>query len=423
MNDEVAIKVDHISKKYCKSLKRSMLYGVKDIGKNMLGLSSHSEKLRKSEFWAVNNVSFDVEKGESLGIIGPNGSGKTTLLKMLNGIFWPDKGKITVEGRVGALIEVGAGFHPLLTGRGNVYINAAILGMTKDEVNAKFDDIVEFADIGNFLDTPVKFYSSGMFVRLGFAVAVHCEPDILLVDEVLAVGDYNFQSRCFNKIGEMRKGGVTTIFVSHNMHLISGLCTRVLYLNSGHVKYDGETGEGINFYVKDVMYAKNLLEFRFETENVESTGRVRFTKIQFLDKNEDSVTEISAGDPLTLRIYYTAKEEIRFVDLDILIKDDTGIFFQATNKTYERELFISKGSGYIDVYFKSIPANNQKLLFYITLWKYDRSEFLDCKRGLNLFVSGKPSSSGKILLNVDWICKQGSNLSHEIWKKGFKINE
>ena len=145
-SDGVAIRVDHVSKKYCKSLKRSMLYGVTDIGRNTVGLSSHSENLRKHEFWAVDDVSFEVKKGETLGIIGPNGSGKTTLFKMLNGIFWHDKGKITIRGRVGALIEVGAGFHPLLTGRENVYINAAILGMTKEEVDDKFDDIVEFAE-------------------------------------------------------------------------------------------------------------------------------------------------------------------------------------------------------------------------------------------------------------------------------------
>ena len=187
MNDNISIKVENISKKYCKSLKRSMLYGVKDIARNTIGLSSHSDKLRKGEFWALDNVSFEAKKGETFGIIGPNGSGKTTLLKLLNGIFWPDKGKISVKGNVGALIEVGAGFHPLLTGRENIYINAAILGMTKEETDKKFDVIVEFADIGDFLDVPVKHYSSGMFVRLGFAVAVHCEPDILLVDEVFAV--------------------------------------------------------------------------------------------------------------------------------------------------------------------------------------------------------------------------------------------
>ena len=192
MNDGVDIKVDHVSKKYCKSLKRSMSYGIWDIARNTLGLSSRSSRLRKDEFWAVDDVSFEVSRGETVGIIGPNGSGKTTLLKMLNGIFWPDKGKITVKGKVGALIAVGAGFHPALTGRENIYVNAAILGMTKKEVEERFDNILKFADIGDFLDTPVKYYSSGMYVRLGFAVAAHCDPDILLVDEVLAVGDAGF---------------------------------------------------------------------------------------------------------------------------------------------------------------------------------------------------------------------------------------
>ena len=211
--DDVAIKVENVSKKYSKSLKRSMLYGIKDIARNTIGLSSNSDKLRKNEFWALDDISFEVKKGETLGIIGPNGSGKTTLLKMLNGIFWPDKGKITVKGKVGALIEVGAGFHPLLTGRENIYINAAILGMTKEEVDKKFDEIVEFADIGDFLDVPVKHYSSGMFVRLGFAVAVHCEPDILLVDEVLAVGDSSFRKKSSERMKHFIKNGNKSIVI------------------------------------------------------------------------------------------------------------------------------------------------------------------------------------------------------------------
>lgn len=155
----MTIKVEHVSKKFSKSLRHSMLYGMEDIGHNLIGLSSNSAKLREKEFWAVDDVSFEIKKGDTLGLIGPNGSGKSTLLKMLNGIFWPDKGKITVRGRVGALIEVGAGFHPLLTGRENVYLNGAILGMSKSEIDSKFDRIVEFADIGDFLDSPVKSYS------------------------------------------------------------------------------------------------------------------------------------------------------------------------------------------------------------------------------------------------------------------------
>lgn len=167
MEKETVISVENVSKKYCKSLKKSMYYGAMDIGRNMLGLSSRSEKLRKDEFWALHDISFEVRKGETLGIIGPNGAGKTTLLKMLNGIFWPDKGKITIRGRIGPLIEVGAGFHPLLTGRENVYINAAILGMTRKQIDKKFDDIVDFSGIGNFIDSPVKFYSSGYVCQVG----------------------------------------------------------------------------------------------------------------------------------------------------------------------------------------------------------------------------------------------------------------
>jgi len=241
MYDDVVIKVENVSKKFCKSLRGSMFYGMKDIGKNMFGLGSSPQNLRTNEFWAVDDISFEVKKGETLGLIGANGSGKTTLLKMLNGIFWPDKGKISVKGKVGALIAVGAGFHPMLTGRENIYINAAIMGMKKDEVDKRFDSIVEFADIGDFLDSPVKHYSSGMFVRLGFAVAVHCEPEILLVDEVLAVGDIRFQGKCFNKLGEFKKRNISTIMVSHSMMHILGFCDKVLYMDKGKVIYYGDT--------------------------------------------------------------------------------------------------------------------------------------------------------------------------------------
>jgi lipopolysaccharide transport system ATP-binding protein len=253
MNDKVAIKVDHASKKYCKTLKRSMLYGVMDIARNTFGMSAHSEKLRKDEFLAVDDVSFELKKGETLGVIGPNGSGKTTLLKMLNGIFWPDKGKITIRGKVGALIEVGAGFHPLLTGRENVYINAAILGMTKEEVDEKFDTIVEFADIGDFIDVPVKHYSSGMYVRLGFAVAVHCDPDILLVDEVLAVGDAQFIEKCSNRINTLLDMGLTLVLVSHNQQLVNTLCSRVIVLNNGKQIIDADATTAIRAYEEKLL--------------------------------------------------------------------------------------------------------------------------------------------------------------------------
>lgn len=248
-SDSFAVRVEGVSKKYCKSLKRSMLYGVKDIARNTFGLSSHSDKLRKNEFWALDDISFEVKKGETLGIIGPNGSGKTTLLKLLNGIFWPDKGKISIKGKVGALIEVGAGFHPLLTGRENIYINAAILGMTKEEVDKKFDEIVEFADIGDFLDVSVKHYSSGMFVRLGFAVAVHCEPDILLVDEVLAVGDSSFRKKSSERMKYFIKNdNKSIVIVTHNMQTVEALADKVILLDHGKNLISGKANDVIAQY-------------------------------------------------------------------------------------------------------------------------------------------------------------------------------
>lgn len=212
-----------------------MLYGIYDISADFFGISTQTDRLRAGEFWAIDDVSFDLKRGEMFGIIGPNGSGKSTILKLLNGIYMPDKGIIEIRGRVGALIEIGAGFHPMLTGRENIYINGAILGMSKREIDAKYDQIVEFSDIGDFINAPVKHYSSGMYVRLGFSIAVHCEPEILLVDEVLAVGDANFYNKCTNKIIEIQNRGTTIVLVSHNMWLIQTMCERVLLLNKGKV--------------------------------------------------------------------------------------------------------------------------------------------------------------------------------------------
>lgn len=204
----------------------------------------------KDEFWALKNVSFAVNPGEVLGIIGHNGSGKSTILKLLSRILKPTSGVINVSGRIGALIELGAGFNADLTGRENVYLNAAILGMTKDEINSKYDEIVEFAELQEFMDTPVKWYSSGMFARLGFSIATHTDPQILIVDEVLSVGDFGFQRRCLDRMMNFKTTGVTTVFVSHNMQSVSSLCDRTLLLEKGEVVKIGLTDDIITEYLK-----------------------------------------------------------------------------------------------------------------------------------------------------------------------------
>lgn len=284
MGDDIAIKVDNVSKKFCRTLKRSMVYGIKDIARNTLGLSSRSHLLRDGEFWAVDNVSFTVKKGETLGIIGPNGSGKSTILKMLNGIFWPDRGKITVRGRVGALIEVAAGFHPMLTGRENVYLNGAILGMGREEVEAKFDDIVAFADIGDFINTPVKFYSSGMFVRLGFSVAAHCNPDILLVDEVLAVGDAAFVEKCSDRINKLLDGGMTLILVSHNQSLVNTLCSRCLVLDKGQGIIETDSTAAIRAY-EAMLLELDASQGTSRTGSVVNRSKCILTNHRITDEN------------------------------------------------------------------------------------------------------------------------------------------
>jgi len=235
MSNDVAIRVEGLSKKFCKNLRRTMRYGLCDIGKAALGIRPDADRLRKDEFWALKDVSFEVKRGECLGIIGPNGAGKSTLFKILAGIMAPTKGRVEIHGRLSSLIEIGTGFHPMLTGRENIYINGAILGMTKKEIDAKFDEIVDFAGIGDFIDTPVKFYSSGMYVRLGFAVAAHLNPELLLVDEVLAVGDASFKRKCLQYMDSLRNGGVCFLLVSHSMQTIAAIADICIMLNHGRV--------------------------------------------------------------------------------------------------------------------------------------------------------------------------------------------
>ncbi len=212
----------------------------------------HRQRNIGETFWALRNVSFEVKDGEILGIIGRNGAGKSTLLKILSRVTGPTEGRIRVKGRIASLLEVGTGFHPELTGRENVFLNGAILGMTKAEIRSKFDEIVAFAELDQFIDTPVKRYSSGMYVRLAFAVAAHLEPEILIVDEVLAVGDAAFQKKCLGKMQDVAKGGRTVVFVSHQLGTISSLCTCCLYFRDGQVRYDGPTQDALARYTSDV---------------------------------------------------------------------------------------------------------------------------------------------------------------------------
>ncbi|TDP00888.1 ABC transporter ATP-binding protein [Flavobacterium sp. 245] len=247
--NEVLVKVENLSKKFCKDLKTSLWYGVKDLCSNVLGNNNDDQQeLRPKEFWAVKDINFELRRGECLGLIGHNGAGKSTLLKILNGLINPDEGKITMKGRVCALIELGAGFNPILTGRENIYNNGAVLGFSRNEIDAKVEEIIDFAEIREFIDMAVQNYSSGMKVRLGFSIAAQMQPDVLIIDEVLAVGDLGFVLKCFKVIDSILPN-TAIIFVSHNMPMISRIASQIILLEKGKAVYQGEkVSKGIDLY-------------------------------------------------------------------------------------------------------------------------------------------------------------------------------
>jgi lipopolysaccharide transport system ATP-binding protein len=243
---EVLVRVENVSKKFCRSLKKSLWYGVQDIGSEMMGIK-YDHELRPDEFWSVKDVSFELRRGECLGLVGRNGAGKSTLLRMLNGLIKPDRGCIEMQGRVGALIALGTGFNPILTGRENIYVNGSVLGLSKTEIDGKIEEIIEFAGIEGFIDSPVQGYSSGMQVRLGFAVATALSPDVLILDEVLAVGDAAFRNKCYRRIANVRKNAAV-IFVSHNMEQVARICDKTLVMSVGEVAFSGNLDQGIAVY-------------------------------------------------------------------------------------------------------------------------------------------------------------------------------
>ena len=259
MENEVLVQVEGLSKKFCKSLKKSLKYGLYDLMGNLRGKDT-SDDLRPDEFWALKDINFEVRRGECLGLIGHNGAGKSTLLKILNGLINPDHGKVTMRGRVGALIELGAGFNPIMTGRENIYNNGAVLGFSREEIDTKVEEIIEFAEIREFIDMPVRSYSSGMKVRLGFAVAAQMEPDVLIIDEVLAVGDLGFVLKCFKQIDEILPN-TAIIFVSHSMPMVSRICNQIMLLEKGVSKIQGEfVSQAIDsYYTKFATNGSNII--------------------------------------------------------------------------------------------------------------------------------------------------------------------
>lgn len=322
-----AIRVERLSKRYqvgalpagfanlsqsLKSAARGTYSKLKNLAMPGTGLAGCDD------YWALRDVSFEVARGEVVGIVGRNGAGKSTLLKLLSRITTPTSGRIEVRGRMGSLLEVGTGFHPELTGRENVYLNGSILGMTRREITTKFDQIVEFSEIGKFLDTPVKRYSSGMYVRLAFAVAAHLEPDILIVDEVLAVGDATFQRRCIDRMSELARSGHTILFVSHNMQLIPRLCDRAVLLQKGVVVEVGSADAVTQHYLDRLLEDARGGDLR--TKPRIGDGRARFVRAEVLGPDSRPVSVFTSGDDFHVRIDLESTLDLSEVTLAVAVQ-------------------------------------------------------------------------------------------------------
>jgi len=338
------IEVKHLSKQYNIGVDRTY----KTFCDSFTSAVRHPLKTLKDKhqpndtFWSLKDVNFEVERGDVVGIIGRNGAGKSTLLKILSRITYPTEGEIRMHGRVGSLLEVGTGFHPELTGRENIYFNGAILGMKKREIDDKFDEIVKFSGVDKFLDTPVKRYSSGMQVRLAFSVAAHLEPEILVVDEVLAVGDAEFQKKCLGKMRDVADGGKTILFVSHNMGVIRRLCQRGIVLSEGQLIIDDIASEAIDTYIGNI--SKSIVRKIIFDDDPNLPINILEVKVNSPSKSNSEVLDIS--DPIDIEVCYRVKEDIKGTNVAINVMWNDTLLFRTWDIDSNQALFSLRKCGY-----------------------------------------------------------------------------
>jgi lipopolysaccharide transport system ATP-binding protein len=328
----------------------------------------------KEVIWALSDVSFSVEEGELVGIIGRNGAGKSTLLKILSKITYPTSGRVKARGRVTALLEVGAGFHDELTGRENIFLNGSIMGMRKREVDAKLEAIVEFSGLHRFIDTPIKRYSTGMRSRLGFAVAAHLDPDILIVDEVLSVGDADFQKKCISAMHELRGGGRTVLFVSHNMSAVENLCTRGIWLAQGKVQLDGPASKVIEAYMGSFASVERASVALANVEERSGTGEARYTRVEYCSPDGELQTVTRAGRSVVIRLHYRANQPIARPDFVLRIYTELGTLV-TTSTTWHHGLeipLLPEGEGYVDLEIDALNLVPGRYYLSLRLASLDR---------------------------------------------------
>jgi len=399
------IKVENLSKSYILHHEQREKYvTLRDIAaqkaKNIFSGVNGKQKMPSTElFWALKDVSFEVQQGDRIGIIGRNGAGKSTLLKILSRITDPTKGRVSIKGRVASLLEVGTGFHPELTGRENIFLNGSILGLSRAEIKSKFDEIVDFAEVEKFLDTPVKRYSSGMYVRLAFAVAAHLEPEILIVDEVLAVGDAQFQKKCLGKMEEVsRGGGRTIIFVSHNMAAVQNLCSKCLYLLNGSMKNIGNSADVISEYLQSS--ASNISgSLLSERKDRIGNGDIRFLSVEIKNDQGRNVEMLQCGKGGKMVVHFKIRiPTINNFHLSVGIDDQSGQRITILSNEVTNQLFsgINGASGIIEINLKKIPFKQGTYAF--TLYSAVNGEVADWIQNAGTFhvEAGDFFSTGKL---------------------------
>jgi ABC-type polysaccharide/polyol phosphate transport system ATPase subunit len=409
----IVLELDEVSKKFFYNLSYTRKWGFREIIRAGFGKDQQNGDLRKSEFWAVRNVSFQLQRGKTLGIIGLNGSGKSTILKMINGLYMPDQGQIRIKGNVGALIELGTGFHPMLTGRENIYIKGALLGKSKEEMDEIYQQIADFAELGEFINSPIKTYSSGMHVRLGFAVAVHIDPDILLMDEVLSVGDFQFRQKCMDKINYLRER-TSTIFVSHSMGDISLFCDWVIVLDKGMIAFEGKADDAIKFYMYDVEEKNNKKKqpVKQKTQDIKpfygdlfiNEKKICDIEHYWADKDLKKIDHAETGSEVNIVIKFRLKRKPRkdlVVGIPIWDKKGTLITGIATDMDQIELVGDNENRYELILHFKELSFNPNE--YVSTMAVVDGLEYY--YRGINntLAVTNYKRNFGFFTANHRWI--------------------
>ncbi|BAY48376.1 ABC transporter ATP-binding protein [Scytonema sp. HK-05] len=422
MSDTV-IRVENLAKKYVlgqqeegssyKTFRGAMTNAAKSFSNALNPRAKKEARATKGEFWALKDVSFEIKQGDRVGFIGRNGAGKSTLLKVLSRITEPTSGSIRIKGRVASLLEVGTGFHPELTGRENIFLNGAILGMSKVDIKRKFDEIVAFSEVEKFLDTPVKRYSSGMYVRLAFAVAAHLEPEILIVDEVLAVGDAQFQKKCLGKMEDVGKEGRTVLFVSHQMSAVESLCNRGILLQSGKLCLDDNPQKVINAYLDSAYTLAEKIPLNRRTDR-KGNGKVKVSSFRVLNQEGDEQQALQSGKDYYFEIGYQSNLgnylNNAIVSLDFYDEKNTRVIM-LQNKFTNSQLTLDPKGGSIICGIKNLLLANG--LYRIGIFiSYGDSEILDwiedaasiCVDGGDFFGTGSPGlpSHCKVLVKAEW---------------------